>query len=350
MEGQVGAGKCQWVHRGKEKCRSMYKIHEKEITQAESYKYLGDHVSNGWDTLYTKRWEKAQGYSATCLAMCTEMSLGYQLFSIAKLLHASIFLNGTLVNMETWPHSTTKRIEAFERIEQTYCRKILAAHSKTPLETLYLELGILPFRFHLTKKRILYYQNILQRENHEITKMVAIAQKEECSKGDFYEQVKADMGTIGISEDELTENSKSKLKEMLRKRLEKAAYEHLIAKAKKHSKVNENMYSDCNGAPHLKDPRFTPDLVSILFRIRTRTYLVKNNFRNNYRNTNIHCPLCHNSDDNQQHLFECSIIKGEIEVDCKLEDCFSLDMDTLHRAATTIKKIDRIRTELLNQK
>ena len=115
------------------------------------------------------------------------------------------------------------------------------------------------------------------------------------------------------------------------KKLEKYGFEYLIAKAKKHSKVKESMYSDGNGAPYLKDPRFTPDLVSILFRIRTRTYLVKNNFRNNYRNTNIHCPLCNNSDDNQQHLFECPIINEEVEIDCKIDDCYSLDINTVPR-------------------
>ena len=35
--------------------------------------------------------------------------------------------------------------------------------------------------------------------------MVAIAHKEECSKGDFYEQVKADMDSIGIFENEILE-------------------------------------------------------------------------------------------------------------------------------------------------
>jgi hypothetical protein len=50
-----------------------------EISEAKAYKHLGDYVSDCLETLYVKRWEKAQGYSSICHAMCTEMSLGYQL-------------------------------------------------------------------------------------------------------------------------------------------------------------------------------------------------------------------------------------------------------------------------------
>ena len=155
LEGQVGDGKCQWVHAGPGTCRSTYYADGKPISQAAAYKYLGDFVSNGWKALYTKRWEKAQGYSATCQAMCSEMSLGFQVYEIAKLLHLSIFVNGTLLNTETWPNFTEERIKALERTEQTFFRKILQAHSKTPIEAIYLELGVIPLRFHLMKRRIM---------------------------------------------------------------------------------------------------------------------------------------------------------------------------------------------------
>ena len=62
--------------------------------------------------------------------MATEMSLGYQIYAVAKMLHQAIFLNGTLTNMETWPNFTNDRISMSERAKQGLFRKILAAHSK----------------------------------------------------------------------------------------------------------------------------------------------------------------------------------------------------------------------------
>ena len=91
------------------------------------------------------------------------------------MLHASIFVNGTLVNMETWPNFTEERIQSFERIEQSFFRKILQAHSKTPIEAIYLELGVLPLRYHLIKKRLSYFREVMDRADDELTKMIVVA-------------------------------------------------------------------------------------------------------------------------------------------------------------------------------
>ena len=346
LEGQVGDGKCQWVHIGGDECPSTYKMNENYITQSLSYKYLGDHVSNEWEILYTKRWEKAQGYSASCQAMCSEMSLGYHVYQIAKLLYQSIFLNGTLINMETWPNCTTRRIENFERIEQTYFRKILKAHSKTPIEAIYLELGVIPFRFHLMKRRIMYLSSIMKRDNDEFIRQFILLQKEECYDGDFYAQTKRDMIDLSISDNELT-LSKEKLKTILSSKVNMVALNYLMNKAKSHSKVNETLYNNCDGSEYFRDQRFSPDLANLLFKFRTRTYLVKNNFRNNYKNMDILCPLCEKEDDKQEHLFQCAKIDMK-NIEGEYIDIFSMDIDSLYNVAIKLKKLVEKRNCLLN--
>ena len=351
MECQVGEGKCQWVHCGSNSCKSVYKVDEKEISQAMMYKYLGDQVSNVWDNLYVSRWGKAQGYSATVLAMCTEISLGFQIYSTAKMLHSSIFVNGSLTNMETWPHCTEKRIETFERIEQTLFRRVLKAHSKTPIESIYLELGVVPLRFHLMKRRIMYLYTIIQRDDMEITKQVVLAQKRDSRKGDFYSQVKQDMDSISISFEELAGVTNSeRLKEILALKINDLAFEYLIVKAQNHSKVNDKIYTNCEGCAHYSDPRFTPDITNLLFKFRTRTYLVKNNFRNNYKNTDILCPLCHQQNDDQDHLLTCIKIKEMYtgHIDVVMDDIFSADINKLYSIAKTLQRIDQIRSDLLD--
>ncbi len=346
LEGQVGDGKCQWVHSGDGECRSAYCANGDEMTQAESYKYLGDHVSDGWDILYDKRCEKAQAYSATCQAMCSEISLGYHTFHIAKLLHQPIFLNGSLVNMETWPNCSNKRIEKFERIEQTYFRKILCAHSKTPIEAIYLEIGVIPFRFHLMKRRIMYLSTILQRDDEDFTKRFILVQKDNCLEGDFYAQTKRDMDMLSITDDDLL-HSNEKLKQTLLGKINSVTFDYLLNKARIHSKVDETLYTNCEGCEYFNDKRFSPDLATLIFKFRTRTYMVKNNFRNNYCNTNIICPLCNKEEDNQEHLFQCEKI-GMIDLQGEYEDIFSDNVDTLHNVALKLKKIVEKRHCLLN--
>ena len=119
--------------------------------------------------------------------MCTEISLGIQMYSVAKLLHQSIILS-------MWePGLTADRIHMFEIAEQSFLRKISSAHSKTPVKCLYLELGVIPLRFHLMARRICYFQTVMQRDDDEITKKIVIHQKEDNHPGDFYPQVANDM-------------------------------------------------------------------------------------------------------------------------------------------------------------
>ena len=347
LESQVGEGKCQWVHSGEGECRGSYHANNTNITQTESYKYLGDHVSDGWEPLYNKRWDKAQGYIATCLAMCTEMSLGFQVYHIAKLLHQSIFVNGTLINVETWPNCTAARIESFERIEQFFFKKILSAHSKTPIESVYLELGVIPLRFQLMKRRVMYLQLILSRSDDEITKQVVLAQTNGCLDGDFYAQTQRDMQLLSITTNELSMSNES-LQDLLVKKVNEAAFQFLIRKANEHSKVNTSLYTTCEGATYFRDNRFTPDLANLLFKLRTRGFLVKNNFRNNYKNTNILCPLCEEKDDTQEHLFACKDLNHVTENDCKYEDIFSNEIEVLLNVAKNLKEIVGLRETLLN--
>ena len=281
--------------------------------------------------------------------MSTEISLGFKIYEIAKILHAAIFVNGTLINVETWPNCTEVRLKNFERIEQTFMRNILNAHSKTPIEALYLEMGIIPLRFQLMKRRILYLQKILSRSDNEITKQIVLEQKKRSIDGDFYDQVKNDMVILRITDEQLLE-SKEKLKEVARRKMNEAAFTYLIDKAKTHSKVNDSLYTNCEGAKYLKHTRFTPDLVSVLFRFRRRTYLVKNNFRNNYRNTNIACPLCEVNEDTQEHIFKCyKLRKGYSgKLNCCYEDIFSGDCDTLLKVATALRELTQIREKLLS--
>ena len=343
LESQVGDGKCQWLHIGDQQCPSSYVANRQFISQCKAYKYLGDHVSDGWDELYLKRYARAQGYAAKCQAMSTEISLGVQIYSVAKLLHEALFLNGSLVNMETWPNCSDRRMDMFERAEQSIFRRILAAHSKTPVECLYLELGVIPFRYHLMARRVAYYQVIMNRSDDEITKAVVARQKISQIPGDFYVQVLGDMTRLNISESDIKNQSKTALKKQIDQAIGKIAFEDLLKKAKSHSKVREDLYSDLKGMEYMKDPRFTTEDVNTLFRFRTRMFNVKNNFRNQYRSTNLLCPLCETCDDSQEHLFECSKIKDDISTDqptnISYSDLFTNDCNRLLQVSQLLEEI-----------
>ena len=100
--------------------------------------------------------------------------------------------------------------------------------------------------------------------------------------------------------------------------------------------------------PYINDDRFTPDLVNLLFEFRTRMYNVKNNFRNNYKQTNILCPLCKVHDGIKPHLFECTVILQQLQnkIFTKYDDIFSSDTDTLLNVSKELKEIIKVREDL----
>ena len=122
--------------------------------------------------------------------------------------------------------------------------------------------------------------------------------------------------------------------------------------ADKHSKTHNVLYQNCNGSEYFQHPEFTPHLANILFKFRTRTYMVKNNFRNNYRNTNIICPLCEANDDTQEHIMKCFKIRQlyQHKIQCKYEDIYSQSREALLRVATTLNELTQIRKELLSKR
>ncbi len=238
-------------------------------------------------------------------------------------------------------------MESFERIEQVFFKKILKAHIKTPIESIYLELGVIPLRFQLMKKRVLYYHCIMQRSDGEITKQLVCVQKNDYFEGDFYAQTKQDLETLSISDEELNKSTGA-FKDIVVKRANDAAFNFLITRANEHSKVNATLYTSCNGTGYFCDQRFSPDLANLLFQFRTRGVLVKNNFRNNYRNTNILCPLCELEDDTQEHLFECVKLRHIPSEECNYEDIFSDNNNVLLNVTINLKKIVEWRRTLLN--
>ena len=98
----------------------------------------------------------------------------------------------------------------------------------------------------------------------------------------------------------------------------------------------------------MHDARFTPDLVNLLFKFRTRMFHVRNNFRNKYKQTNTLCPLCQVNEDSQSHLFECTAIQKQLQKNTSIlyDDIFSSDNETLLKVGKELKKIVAVRQEL----
>ena len=107
-------------------------------------------------------------------------------------------VNGLLFNSEVWYDLKEKDIRELEEIDEALLRKILNAHSKTPLEALYLELGVLPLRFIIKARRINYLRYLANLKENELLYNFYKAQKTSPGKGDWIMTVLNAIEEIGL--------------------------------------------------------------------------------------------------------------------------------------------------------
>ena len=81
-------------------------------------------------------------------------------------------------------------------------RVICNGHAKTPLEFMYMETAVTPLKYIIASRRIMYLHSILNRSSEDLIHRVYIAQRNNPTKGDFVQLVKADLEDINVSYNE----------------------------------------------------------------------------------------------------------------------------------------------------
>ena len=120
------------------------------------------------------------------LANINELPLAHWRIEAGLELRQAMFINGTLFNSEAWQGIKDEEVEMLEKVDEALLRGILNAHSKTPLEALFLETVANPIRFILKSRRLCYLKTILNRDPEELVSEVYNAQKADPTEGDFY--------------------------------------------------------------------------------------------------------------------------------------------------------------------
>ena len=140
------------------------------MKKVDSDKYLGNIISGDASNQkdIEKKLSKGMGIISQIMALLSEVSLGVHYFKIGLLLREALFVNGILTNWEVKYGLTEYELDELEKIDKILLRKILNAHSKSPVESLYLETGTLPLRTVIKARRIMYLHHILTRKGDSL--------------------------------------------------------------------------------------------------------------------------------------------------------------------------------------
>ena len=138
------------------------------------------------------------------------------------------------------------------------------------------------------------------------------------------------------------EGTKNQTKGKTRTKIENAQLKSLIATGKDKSKIQHLL----DGKQEEWKPgkrteymnKLTRKQASTIFKARTRMLNVKNNYRNNYQNTE--CRMCKNATETQKHIQEeCPQIHWENTLKTTESEIFNTDLQTLREASKKITSI-----------
>ena len=297
---KLSSRKCHRIHiqnkkqRKTNKCPEI-KVHEENMTNSNEQKYLGDLINTSGTVRNTieDRRNKGLGIANEIIAILDEIPLGRYKMEIGLKLRQAMLINGMLYNSEAWHNLAEAEIRWLEKVDEYLLRALVKAHSKTPLEFLYLEAGAIPIRFIISSRRLLYHNNILKRENHELIKRIYKEQLNNPTKGDFVELIQDDFKALNIiqNDDRIKNIKTSTYKDHIKKCTKKAAFNYLVSKQAKHTKVNTIKYTQLETQKYMLSSIFRNEEVNQLHALRSRTTNCKMNLRT-YIIKTTYCVTC----------------------------------------------------------
>jgi hypothetical protein len=97
---------------------------------------------------------KGTGIVNRIMTILEGIPFGKFYFEVAVILRNSLLVSSMLCNSESWYNVTKPELDLLETVDVQLLRNILKAPKSTPKEMLYLELGCIPLRELIRKRRI----------------------------------------------------------------------------------------------------------------------------------------------------------------------------------------------------
>ena len=282
-----------------------------EISQISETLYLGFKLSsnggNSANIKYVKN--KSIGITRKLVSRLESLNLRKYFFEASVILKNSILRGSILYGCESYYDLKEAELRQFERIEETYMRKLLKTSRGCPIVQLYLELGEVPVRFQIMKIRLMFLKYIVEQESESIIQRFFNLQIKKPSKGDWASSCLSNLEELNISMslEEIKNLSKYKFKNILNEKIQSAAFIYLTKK--RGFKESSIEYKYLKMAEYL-----SPICTRIGIEEKRKMFAIRNNMvdiRSNKisRNEIVKC-IC-GERETQKHIYECKMLNSE---------------------------------------
>ena len=249
------------------------------------------------------------------------------------------------MNSEVWHAVTKTQIQELEVIDRILLRNILSAHSKTGIEWLYSDCGILDIKTHIQIRRMMYLHHILSRKESELIYRIYNTQITSNSPGDWVRLIQSDKLElcIELTEEDIQGVTKNVFRNYVKKKATIKHLRNLGELKKKHSKSVNLSCDSLKQAEYIQNISLNTSEKNVLFKLRSRTLEVKKNFPGLH--SNEWCTSCYLFPESQSHLLQCPAIV--VHLGYLAGTTSTLDEKDIYRSIEKQKVIVKIYSDIL---
>ena len=173
---------------------------EEEMKVKNEEKYLGDVISTDGRNIKNNnaRVAKGKGITSKILSILEGIPFGKFYYEVAVILRDSLLVSSMLCNSEAWYNITNAELNLLETVDVQFLRSVLRAPRATPKEMLFLELGCVPLRELIKKRRILFLHYILNESQESMINKFLKTQLKTQKPKDWTTQVIKDLKELKI--------------------------------------------------------------------------------------------------------------------------------------------------------
>jgi hypothetical protein len=270
--------------------------------------YLGDEISaDGKHGKNVKaRSNKGLGIITQITQILDSVLFGKHYFEVAMVLRASLLLSSLLLNSEAWVNLTDRDIRELEKTDEILLSKILECEANTSNTFKYLELGIVPIRFEIMKRKIIFLQYILKQDKESMMFKVFKATCENPIKNDFVEKCKKYLQQLNIkmSFEEIGQMSNMKFKNIVKQKTEEAGFKYLLIEKNKQTKIADLNYENLEMQEYLNDGNRNTRISKLIFKARGRNLNIK--MHKKWKYSDAICVGCGKNDETENELLLCA--------------------------------------------
>ena len=169
----------------------------------------------------------------------------------------------------------------------------------------YLDLGVVPVRFKIMKRKLGFLQCILKQNKESMMYQILKVTSESSVKNDFVYTCKKYLKTLNLnlSFEEIEKMSKFSFKKLLKAKIKSAAFSYLKEQKNKQEKIKDILYSKLEMQEYLADGDRNINVSKIIYKARGSTLDIKLQKRWKYNDTI--CSGCKVNEESGEEMLKC---------------------------------------------